>query len=138
MTVTAQLAKKTGADPGAGAEFIITVPTGKIWTLALVTVVNVQAGSGSSHPFLVVDDGTDPFGEFPGSSAAQGVSTTCRYSWYPGAVTSGQIGVTTGVHSVGALPDVLVLPGGYRIRSVTMGLSASTDYGVPLLWVIEN
>lgn len=126
-----------GANPAANAEFSVTVPVGKSWLILSVTVANVQGGSGASQPILVIDDGANILMESFGSSTAQAVTTTCQYTWAPGLVLTAQTGLTTDVHSQGGLPSGYVVPSGGRIRSRTVGLSATTDYGVPTLWVVE-
>lgn len=126
-----------GADPAANAEMSVTVPAGKIWEVISVSVQLVQAGAGSSQPILTIDDGTNVFWEMFGSSAAQAITTTCRYTWAPDCPLTGQIGATTNVHSVAPLPEGLTIPAGYRIRTNTIGLSGSTDYGPPSLFVVQ-
>ena len=125
------------ANPAGGAEFSHTVPAGEVWHLLAVTVANVQAAAGASQPILVIDDGTNVLFESFGSSAAQAISTTCQYTWAAGLPLTGQIGATTNVHSTGPLPAGLILLPTWRIRSVTIGLSANTDYGVPRLYAVE-
>ena len=98
-----------------------------------------QGGSGSSLPYRqAADPGGNVVCEVPGNTTAQGTTTTCRYTWAPGLVTSGQIGVTTGVHSVGCLPTELYLGPGFTIGSLTVGLSASTSYSGATLLIVEN
>ena len=71
-------------------------------------------------------------------SAQQVSSTTCRYTWASGiSVLTGQVGATTNVHSVAPLPEDLTLPAGYRIRTTTIGLTATGDYGVPSFYVVQ-
>lgn len=126
-----------GTDPAANAEISETVPAGKTWSLLAVSVALVQGITQTPQPILIVDDGTNTILEIFGSSAAQAVSTTCRYTWAPGLTLSGQVGATTDVHSNAPLPRDLVLPPGYRIRTNTLGKGANTDYGTPSLYVVE-
>lgn len=125
------------ADPAANTEVLATVPAGKSWLLASVSVQLVQGITNTPQPILVIDDGTNVFYESFGSSAAQAVSTTCRYTWAPDSPLTGQVGVTTGVHSTAPLPQALILGPGYRVRTSTLGLAATADYGVPVLYVCE-
>ena len=127
----------TGADPAANAEIAVTVPTGKAWKLLAVSVALVQGATQTPQPILVIDDGTTTFFEGFGSSAAQSVSTTCRYSWAAGLPLSGQVGSGSGVHATAPLPEDLVLPAGSRIQTSTLGKGANSDYGAPALYVIE-
>ena len=82
-------------------------------------------------PFLYINDGAAAtvIWEAPGSTAAQAVSTTCRYTWGAGVPTSGQVGATTNVKSVGALPEGLIVPPGGHIGITMVGKSAATDAG---------
>jgi hypothetical protein len=130
--------KQLGADPAAGGEVSITVPAGVRWALLSVSVALVQGATQTPQPILVIDDGTDVLFESFGSSAAQAVSTTCRYTWAPNFPLSGQVGATTNVHSVAPLVPGLVLPAGYRIRTSTLGIGANSDYGVPALMIVEQ
>lgn len=126
-----------GGDPAANAEFSVTVPTGKIYALLAVRVVLVQGITQTPLPFLVLDDGTNIFAELPGSTAAQGASTTCTYTWAQDVLTTGQIGSTPSIRSLGAIPAGMILPAGYKVRSSTQGIGAATDYGIPNLHVVE-
>jgi hypothetical protein len=127
----------TGTNPAANTEFSETVPTGQRWQLLAVTVSLAQGITQTPQPILVIDDGTTVLFESFGSSAAQAVSTTCRYTWAPGHPLTGQVGATTNVHSTGPLPRGLLLPAGYRVRSSTIGIGAATDYGAPTLFVVK-
>jgi hypothetical protein len=115
-----------------------TAGTGpKWWWVQSVCIALVQGATQTPQPILIIDDGTVSVFQGFGSSAAQAVSTTCTYTWAPGLVLTGQIGATTTVNSQGALSDDLVLPPGYRIRTLTLGLGANSDYGVPSALVVE-
>jgi hypothetical protein len=126
-----------GTNPAANAELAETVPAGSRWKLLAVSVALVQGATQTPQPILVIDDGTNVIFEGFGSSAAQAVSTTCRYTWAPGLTLTAQIGATTNVHSTASLPEGLILPAGYRIRTVTVGIGANSDYGAPTLLVDE-
>jgi len=134
---TKQLLQVNGTDVAANTEISETVPAGKHWELIAVSVALVQGATQTPQPILVLDDGTDVVFESFGSSAAQAASTTCRYTWAPGNPLTGLIGTGTNVHSVAPLPAGLRLPPGYRIRTVTLGIGANSNYGVPSLLVVE-
>lgn len=127
----------TGADPAANAEVAVTVTTGRAWLLLGVSVSLVQGITQTPQPILTIDDGTTTLFEGFGSSAAQSVSTTCRYNWAPGLTLSAQVGATTNVHATAPLPSGLILPSGSRITTNTLGKGANSDYGVPALYVVE-
>ncbi len=126
-----------GTDPAANTEISEVVPAGKHWRLIAVSVALVQGATQTPQPILVIDDGTNILFESFGSSAVQAVSTTCQYTWAPGHTLSGQVGATTDVHSVAPLPAGLVLKAGYRIRTNTLGKGANSNYGAPLIYVVE-
>jgi hypothetical protein len=125
-----------GTDPAANAEASSTVPAGKSWDIIAYSIVNVQGGAGTSQPTLVLDDGTNIIFQQYGASAAQGVSSTQRYTWSRDLpmITAG---TTPNIFSTAPLPDDLLLPPGGRIRTITVGLSANTDYGAPTIYVVE-
>lgn len=127
----------TGSDPAAGAEVSVTVPAGKYWGLQSLSVALVQGITDTPQPILVIDDGTNVTYEMFGSTTAQAVSTTCRYSWAPGNPLSGLIGTGANVHAVAPFPEDLILAPGFRIRTVTLGLTATGNYGAPSLYVAE-
>ena len=126
-----------GTDPAANTEITETVPAGKLWQVYAVSVACVQGVTQTPQPILIIDDGTNVVYESFGSTAAQAVSTPCRYTWAGGLVISGQVGATTNVHSVAPLPNDLLLPQGYRIRTSTLGIGANTNYGAPTIFVVE-
>jgi len=132
------LLQVSGADPAAGVEVSQTVPAGMIWELISVSVVLVQGITDQPQPMLTIDDGgTNVIFESFGSTTFQAVSTTCRYTWAADLVMTGQVGATTNVHSIAPLPEELLLKGGYRIRTTTIGLTATGNYGVPSFYVVQ-
>jgi hypothetical protein len=124
----------TGTDPAANAEISESVPTGKWWELLAISVVLVQGITQTPQPMLTIDDGTNVFYASLGASSAQNVSTTTRYTWAPGLT------LTAGAAAAAAtapLPSGLILPAGYRIKTVTAGKGGNTDYGAPQILVRE-
>lgn len=126
-----------GTNPAANAEITETVPVGKWWHLLSFSVSLAQGITQTPLPCLTVDDGTDIILQIPGSTAAQAVSTTCQYTWAVGLTLTGQIGATNAVRSMAPLPSELILGPGFRIRTVTNGIGAGTDYAAGSLYVIE-
>jgi hypothetical protein len=133
----ADIRQVNGTNPAVNTEISESVPDGKHWELAAVSIVLVQGITQTPQPLLVIDDGTDVIFEMFGSSAAQAASTTCRYNWAPDLPLTGQIGTGANVHSVAPLPAGLILEPGYRIRTSTLGIGANSDYGAPSLFVVE-
>lgn len=124
----------TGTDPAANTEISETVPTGKYWELLAVAFTLAQGGTQTPLPDLVIDDGATIIYQAPCASSAMNVSTTARFFAAPG-LTLGAAGAATRVNS--PLPAGLVLPPGSRVRTVTAGIGANSNYGAPLLHVVE-
>lgn len=125
-----------GADPAANAEASTSPPTGKWWEVLAYTITNVQGGAGSSLPSLVLDDGTNILFQDYGAAAAQGISSTQRYTWgydLPLLVA----GSTPNIFATAPLASEIIIPPGGRVRTVTVGLSANTDYSAPVITVVE-
>lgn len=133
-----ELKPVTGTNPAANTEISETVPAGKFWLLMSFSVVLVQGATQTPQPVLTIDDGTNVFYSAFGASNAATASTTVRYTWAAGNALTAHIGATTGVHANGPLPQggVMLKPG-YRIKTVTVGLGANSDYGAPQMYVIE-
>jgi hypothetical protein len=127
----------TGTNPAAGAEISETVPAGKWWEVITVSVSLVQGLTQTPQPILVIDDGATTLAEFFGASAAQAASTTCRYTWGAHLPLSAIVGAGANGRATAPLPSGLVLPAGSRVRTSTLGIGAATDYGAPVLYVVE-
>lgn len=127
-----------GTDPAAGIEARVTVPAGKWWELLSVYLPLVQGATQTPQPILQIDDGTNLIAEIYGATGAQGVSSTAAYSWIAGAAPAGAlVGTTPNIKAVAGLPEGFIIPAGYRVGTLTLGIGANTDYGVPSLYVIE-
>ncbi len=127
-----------GTDVAADTEITETVTADKSWLVLSVSVALVQGATQTPQPILVVTDAADDvIYESFGSTTAQAVSTTCRYTWAPGLTLSGQVGATTNVHATASLPAGFIIPAGYKIKTSTIGKGANTNYGAPSLYVVE-
>jgi hypothetical protein len=133
----ATLTQLNGADPAAAAEISQVVPADEWWQLVAVSAALAQGATQTPQPILVIDDGVDVLFESFGSSAAQAAGTTCRYTWAPGLPLSGQVGSGANVHSHAPIPQGIVLGPGYRIRTLTLGIGANSDYAAPSLFYVE-
>lgn len=122
-----------------GLTITTTVPgvSPKFWWLLAVTVQLVQGLTQTPQPSLVIDDGTTNILTMPGSTAAQAASTTAQYTWAGDLQVTGLIGTTPGIVAAAPLPQNLILPPGYRIKTVTSGIGANSDYGAPSYYVCE-
>lgn len=121
------------SDPAANTEVSITVPARTIYHLigarvALVTDANVANRTVQ----LTLDDGTTVWNLFP-SPSTQAASLTYNYTYAAGAsnVTVLNNNVVVG------LGQALVLPAGYRIRTLTNNIQATDNYGIMTLQVVR-
>jgi hypothetical protein len=123
----------TSDDPAAGAEFTVTVPTGKVWRVLGLTVTLVtDANAASRNLQLLFDDGANNL--FYGcSTPSQTASTTWTYfaeaSNIQPPAASNNIGII--------IPGDIMLGPAYRIRSVTAGKQVGDNYGAPIIFVEE-
>jgi hypothetical protein len=130
----------TVANPSANTEWSIAVPSGKYWLVKSVTAQLVQGATQTPQPVLVIDDGTNIFAEGVGAASAQAISTTCTYTWAGGMVQSGIQGTGAAQHAQAPLPcnESLLLKQFYRIRSVTLGMGANSQWQNIVLYVMED
>lgn len=138
FATSAQPQTFTGTNPAANTEISETVPAGEYWYVLSVTVALAQAGAGSSFPVLTVSDGSSVFFQSYGATAAQAISTTCQYTWARGLTLSAIVGATTACKAIAPLPFDLYLPAGCVIATATVGLSANTDYGAPIIRYVKG
>lgn len=127
----------TIASPSAGLDWSFLVPAGKWWFLYAVYAILTQGITQTPQPLLQFDDGTNLWMESTGSTSAQAVSTTCAYSWAPNMLLTGQVGSAANVHSNAPIPDSLVIPGGYHIKSSTIGIGANSQWSAIRAMVAE-
>lgn len=106
----------------------------KSWYLFSVSVQLVQGITQTPLPVLTIDDGANIVYQSPGCSAALSASTTAQFTWAPG-LSLGAGGA--GTVQTASLPYECVLPSGFRIRTVTTGIGANTNYGAPSYLVCE-
>jgi hypothetical protein len=122
-----------GADPAAGAEFTAeVVPAGVYWILLGATVECVQGATQTPWPSIVLDDGTNVLARSLSGTTAQNASVTTQHTWGTMTLSGGGAGLA----STGTLPRMLLLAS-YRIRSLTGGIGANTNYGGPRYTVAE-
>lgn len=97
------------------------------------SAINTSGTQSGTHTLYAVPVVYEGFG----ASAAQAVSTTCRYNFGVGLSLSAMVGTTTNVHATAPLPNGLLVGPGYRIYTNTLGKGANTNHGAPLIWVEE-
>jgi hypothetical protein len=122
-----------GADPAAGAEVSLVVPTRARWCLHSIRFVLVtDATAVNRESDLIIDDGATTLLIIE-PPALQGASGTRGYNY--GADFPSLNALTQ--EFLIPLPVGLILREGYRIRTVTGNLQAGDDYGIPYASVEE-
>lgn len=124
----------TTSDPAANTEISQTVTAGKYWRFLSASVQMVQGATQTPWPSLVFDDGTSVLFQGYSGTAAMSASTTTQHSWAPGNLN---LGSAASVVNTGSAPNGFVLGPGYRIRTVTTGIGANSNYGVMKIYVVE-
>lgn len=119
------LTQTNGTDVAANTEIAETVPAGEYWLLKAVSVSLVQGATQTPRPTLIVDDGTDIIFQGFGATTAQDADVTTRYTWAPGLTLT--VGTANTIANA-ALPSGLVLGPGYRLRTLTGGIGANSNY----------
>lgn len=134
----------TGTNPAAGAEVSEAVPTNAIWNLLAFGVVLVTDGNAANRTSnLIIDDGTTQNRRWAlRDSTAQTATQTRTHLWTRGysqaaVLGSDQFDDTDNLLVIQALPEPLILPEGYRIRTITGGLLAGDNYAAPIFQVGE-
>ena len=118
------------ANPGAGAEFSITVPAGIHWILRSFSILfTASVAVASRIPTLIYDDGA-------GHIAAQAVafqsiaaSGVVQLTWAPGLVS---VGIATAQQT--GFPSELRMAPGTRLRTLTSAIQAADQYSSPVLY----
>lgn len=122
------------ATPGAGADWVQTVPTGARWLLhGIYATLATAIAAGSRQPLLVIDDGTNKL-VAQDTAQTQAASLTQDWSWGPGVITTGV--VQGGVHVVG-LPFPVPMFAGWRVRPITGAIQAADQWSAIRLAVEE-
>ncbi len=125
------------ADPGANAELSHTVPAGKLWELLGFFVVLVQGITQTPRPILVIDDGANVLQEYP-LGFAVAASTTVALTWgHDLPRDAALIGTTPDSRAGCPMARDIVMKVGWRLRTVTLGIGANTNYGVGSILVAE-
>jgi hypothetical protein len=106
----------------------------KYWGLFSVSVSLAQGATQTPWPCLVIDDGANIVFQAFSGTAAMNVSTTTQHTWAPGLAAFGAAATTA---NMGPLPSGFALGPGWRVRTLTTGIGANTDYAAPSLFICE-
>jgi len=124
----------TGANPAATTEISETVPAGSRWTFKSLRAALVTNGTVATRNVQITfDDGTNTFAS-GGATFNQSASLTFTYFFNPGVTNAVQTSVIAQV----PIPADVVLPAGYRIRTVTSAMQSGDDWAAPQYVVSEE
>ncbi len=122
-----------GGDPAAGAEISVTVPTGARWRLISFTANLITSGVVVNRRVaLVHDDGVNVYAR---AFCAANIlaSSNVFFTW----ADSYPVFANFDNQQMSALPGQDMLIGGFRIRTLTLGLDAGDNWGPPQFLVEE-
>lgn len=119
----------TGTDPAAGAEWSQTVPAGESWQLTSIRFSLVTSAVVANRiPSIVFDNGVTVVGRYA-TAASQAASLTTTYTGSVDTPSSALLGTEVVI----AIPR-MILPSGYRIRSLTTAIDVADDYSAPVFF----
>lgn len=126
----------TGADPAAGAEAVVTVPTNAIWSLHSLRITLITAGGGAAREVrFLINDGVTTLLISP-SFTSQGAGLTRQYNFFNQPTNL----VISNTDIFGHIPPLRLLPG-WRIQTDTLNFAGGDDFGPPFIciteWLIE-
>lgn len=122
------------SDPAAnGSEISATVPAGQIWFLqgARVSLVT-DANAANRTVAMTIDDGTTVIQRFT-SPSTQAASLTYGYTFTAGAANA----TVLNLEVVVGIGTNLLLPPGYRIKTVTNNVQATDNYGAMTFYIVK-
>lgn len=130
--------KVTQANPAAGADFTVTVPSGKFWRLlTMIATLQTSAVVAARAVKLFIDDGTDNLYETGNNDTGHSASITAQYSFAPGCPMSTTAVPASAVLRHFPVPEMVLMPG-YRIRIVTGALDVGDQWSAIKLLVDEE
>lgn len=128
LNAGAGISSVAGTNPAAGLEISETVPTNAKWKLLSFRFSLVASATVATRSVrLTLDDGTNVFGSSD-ASLTQTASQTFAYTFGPSLTPANN--ATSFGQTVGTPQDV-ILPAGYRIKTVTLAIQAGDDYSAP-------
>lgn len=121
------------SDPAANTEISYTVPAGQILFLqgARVSLVT-DANAANRTVAMTIDDGTTVVQRFA-SPSLHTASLTWGYTFTAGAVNAAVLGLEVVV----GIGTNLLLPSGYRIKTVTTNIQTGDNFGAMTLYGIK-
>jgi hypothetical protein len=122
-----------GTVPAAGADFVDTVPANRRWGVTAIAFTLVPSVAAANRtPVLTIDDGANIIWE-SSNNANVVASTTSKFRAGAGVQLTT---VQANIFQI-PLPELLQLPAGSRIRSVTGSLQAADQFNA-ILYNVEE
>lgn len=122
-----------GTVPAAGADFVDTVPANRRWGVNAIAFTLVPSATVANRtPVLTIDDGANIIWE-SSNNANVVASTTTKFRAGAGVQLTT---VQANIFQI-PLPELLELPAGSRIRSVTGGIQAGDQFNA-ILYNVEE
>lgn len=120
-------------NPGAGADWSFVVPTrGRMRLISLNAVLTTSAAVANRAPTYIVDDGLNTVGVF-GINANIAASIAANITG-----TAGNFNGTVAPNLFGiSVPDLMMLPAGWHLRSLTSAIQAADQWSSIFLNVEE-
>jgi hypothetical protein len=118
----------TIANPGAGNDWTITVPTNAHWKLIGIRATLAAVGAANRNPLLLFDDGSANVWNSPIASTAQVAATTVSYSWGFGLTEKSITPAAGNIQASISLTGLAEFQEGGRIRSSTPGIQAGDTW----------
>lgn len=123
-------------NPAAGADFVLTVPGGRIWRLlSLRAQLLTDANAANRNVTLRVDDGNGDFAHYP-FNTTHAASIDRRYCWVWGPTSAFEASGSSG-NLVQPGPQFLLLPG-WRLEVVTGNVQAGDQWSAITAMVEEG
>ena len=114
------------ANPAAGAEISVTVPTGQYWRIVAIHFKLVAAVAAANRLVrLVFDDGATALFKVP-NDVVHVASQTTEYSFGVASTFEAAQGATVSAR-IYPIPEI-ILPGGCRILTATAAIQAADQY----------
>jgi len=122
-----------GTDPGAGVEIAETVPTGARWRfVSLRAALVTSAVAANRNVGLFFDDGS---AIFAGAAVNFNHAASLTFTYHFGQV--GQTFVQTSSQAMVSTPGNIILPAGFRFRTITSAIDVGDNWGAPQYGVEE-
>lgn len=123
----------TGSTPAAGADISESVPGNRRWQLiAFRATLNTSAAVASRVPQFTLDDGANIFFSM-GPNTTEPASQAFKFVFAPGMQLTTDQNQNLSIPA----PNVTLLKGGFRIRTITANIQAADQWTAPQYLIQE-